>query len=94
LAEGIRSEGLNFKLDELEEVAGDEKVTERKVYALGTSRKLVSNGLTGAARRPMRLQQFQVSPFLRTVEGRRSIDMRYATLSGSPELHPLPPLPL
>ena len=91
---GAGSEGLNVNLDELEEGAGDEGVTQRKVYALGSSSELPSNGLTGASRRPMRLHEFQVSPFFLTEEGRRSIDMRYATLSGSPELHPPPPPPL
>jgi hypothetical protein len=94
LEEGAGDEGATERLDELEEDAGDEGVTERKVYTMGYSSELLSNGLTGASRRPMRLHEFQVSPFFLTEEGRRSIDMRYATLSGSPELHPPPPPPL
>lgn len=80
-----------MNLEELEEDAGDEGETERKVYAAGFSSELYSYGLTGASRRPMRLHEFQMSPLLPTEEGRRSIDMWYATLSGSPA--PPPPLP-
>ena len=83
----------NLKLEELEEAADDDGETERKVYASGYSSQLSSYGVTGAARRPMRLHEFRVSPLFLTEEGRRSIDMRYATLSGSPEPHP-PPLPV
>ena len=82
-----------MNLEELEEDAGDEGETEMKVYALRSSLQLSSYGVTGASRRPMRLHEFQVSPLFSTEEGRRSIDMRYATLSGSPESHP-PPLPV
>jgi hypothetical protein len=66
-------------------------VTSRKVYALGSSSRLLLLGLTGAARRPMRLHEFPVSFHLGTTEGGRSMDMRYATLSASPERPLLPP---
>ena len=80
-----------MNLEELEGDAGDEGETERKVYAPGFRSELSSYGRTGASRRPMRLHEFQVSPFFPTEGGRRSMDMRYATLSGSPAPHPPPP---
>jgi hypothetical protein len=82
-------------LEELDGGEGGEGETERKVYAVGYSSELLRHGLTGASRRPMRLHELQVSPFLRTEEGRCSIDMRYTTLSGSPAppQHPPPPPP-
>ena len=86
-----RREGLNVNLEELEGDAGDEGETERKVYAPGFRSELSSYGRTGASRRPMRLHEFQVSPFFPTEGGRRSMDMRYATLSGPPAPPPPPP---
>ena len=65
-----------MNLEELEEDAGDEGETERKVYAFRYSLQLSSYGVTGASRRPMRLHEFQVSPLFSTEEGRRSINMQ------------------
>ena len=67
---------INVNLEELEEDAGNEGKTERKVYASGSSSQLSSYGVTGASRWPMSLHEFQVSPLFPTEEGRRSIDMQ------------------